>query len=343
MARWLVTDGDRQFSARDIEELKELARQGDVSAGAMIQPPGAADWLYATEVPELKGLVRARVSAPDDEVDFRPDRGPALRNALLVILLAVAAVGGWYFYKYGTNVPDVDSLSLIGGPNGLELSQMLVTEDGAPLRGDPSDSSRVISQLAKDTRIQLLAKRGPWYQVDSSGSKGWVAVDHVIPAYFFADARERENFDPVYNPDRYLFVHNSRWLRLPPDKPDSDNLTVFQFLMKNDSKFEMTDIKLLATIKDRGGRVLEEKEITITGSVPRYYAAVVGTVNPPDDQPELPKRLVTYHTFSQEMKGADDEEWLRWADGIEVEMSSSNYAEADIKLLQATALPSKGR
>ncbi len=341
MARWLVTDGDRQFSARDIEELEELARRGEISAGSMIQPPGASDWLYATEVPELKGLVRSRPSTADDDDDFRPPRGNGLRNVLVALLVATVAVGGWYFYHWSAELEDPDTFSLIGGPNGLELSEMLVTADQAVLHGDPSQSSRVVTRLTKDQRIRLLAKRNDWYQVEADGQRGWVSVSDVIPAYFFADEHQRENFDPVYNPDRYLFVHNPRWLKLPPDNPDAENVTVFQFLLKNDSKFEMTDIKLLATIMDKGGRTLEEKEITIDGSVPKYYAATVGTVNPPDDQKDGLRRLMTYTSFSTEMKGADDEEWLRWADGIEVQMSSSNYAEADIKLLQATAKPVK--
>mgnify|MGYP002640568401 CR=1 FL=1 len=340
MARWLVTDGDRQFSAKDIGELEELARRGEISAGSMIQPPGASDWLYATEVPELKGLVRSRPASADDDDDFRPPRGNGMRNVVLALLGAAVVVGGWYFYHWASNIPDVEELSLIGGPGGLELSQMLVTADQASLHREPSAKSATVTNLFKDQRIRLLAKRDDWYQIEADGQKGWVAVQDVIPAYFFADARERENYDPIYNPDRYLFVHNPRWLKLPPDNPDAENVTVFQFLLKNDSKFEMTDIRLNAIIMDKGGRVLEEKEIAIEGSVPKHYAAVVGTVNPPDDQPDVPKRLMTYSSFSKELKGAPDEEWLRWADGIEVYMSSANYAEADIKLLQATAITS---
>jgi hypothetical protein len=337
MARWLVTDGDRQFSAKDISELEELARRGEISAGSMIQPPGASDWLYATEVPELKGLVRSRPSSADDDDDFRPPRGNTVRNVLIAALVAAMAVGGWYLFYWSSNITDVDELSLIGGPGGLELTEMLVTAEQAALHREPSVKSATTTNLFKDQTIRLLAKRNEWYQVDADGQRGWVSVDDVIPAYFFANARERDNYDPIYNPDRYLFVHNPRWLKLPPDNPDAENVTVFQFLLKNDSKFEMTDIRLLATIKDRSGRVLEEKEISIEGSVPKYYAAVVGTVNPPEGQEDSPRRLMTYSSFSDELKGADDEEWLRWADGIEVPMSSANYAEADIKLLQATA------
>ena len=51
MARWLVTQGDQQFSAQDLAELKEIAKSGKVGPGDMVQPPGATDWLYASELP----------------------------------------------------------------------------------------------------------------------------------------------------------------------------------------------------------------------------------------------------------------------------------------------------
>ncbi len=342
MARWLVTDGDRQFSARDIEELKELAKRGEISSGSMIQPPGASDWLYATEVPELRGLARSRPTAADDDDEFTRSSGAGARKLLVVALLVVVIVGGYLFYANAASIPDVSQLSLLGGPNGLELSQMLVTEPSAPLRRSADAGAAVLTHLEKDSRIKLLAKRGPWYQVQSDkGANGWVAIDHVIPAYFFADERERENYDPIYNPDRYLYVSNSRWLQLPAENAKADNVTVFEFRLKNDSKFEMDNIKLMATIKDRNKNVLEQKEITLTGSVPRYDAVAVGTVSPEDKDPDGPKRLMTYHAFSKEAKGMPDEYWLRWADGIEVEMSSSNYVEADIVLLQANAVVKK--
>ena len=56
MAGWLVTQGDRQFQAEDLSELKRLAASGSLGPGDMVQPPGASDWLYATEIDELKDL-----------------------------------------------------------------------------------------------------------------------------------------------------------------------------------------------------------------------------------------------------------------------------------------------
>ena len=75
MSRWLVTQGDRQFSVEDLGELKKLAQSGKLSGGDMVQPPGATDWLYAAELPELKGLLSstARRKDDDDEPVWVPD------------------------------------------------------------------------------------------------------------------------------------------------------------------------------------------------------------------------------------------------------------------------------
>ena len=69
MARWLVTQGDHQFSAADLNELKQLAQAGTVGPGDMVQPPGTSDWLYATELPELAGLFGAQDEDDDDDCD----------------------------------------------------------------------------------------------------------------------------------------------------------------------------------------------------------------------------------------------------------------------------------
>ena len=67
MSRWLVTQGDHQFSAADLTELKQLAQSGSVGPGDMVQPPGTSDWLYASEIPELDALFGD--SKDDDEGD----------------------------------------------------------------------------------------------------------------------------------------------------------------------------------------------------------------------------------------------------------------------------------
>ncbi len=339
MPRWLVTQGDRQFAAENLAQLKELARRGEIGPGDMIQPPGAADWLYAAEVPELQGLLpeagATHQADTDDDIAFRRK---GIGAGVLVPLLLLVVVGGalamWYYTKHVFEA-DYDIL----GKDGLALTEMLVTEVDAPVRKEPADGAPKVAEVDKDSKVQLLAKRGGWYEVElPDGTRGWMAVDDVVPAYFFADAKTREDYDPIYNPDRYIFVKNSDWKQLPNDR--NENVTVFQFLLQNKSKFEMTDLVLKATIKDKDDHVLETREFSIEGSVPPYANAWVGTLNPPEDQPDAPARAMTDTLFKQ-LAEKDPDLQLRWADGIEVQMQSEGFVEANIDIVQVRAVPKK--
>ena len=61
---WRITRGDQMFTAKDVAELKLMAVEGKIESGDLVQPPGRTDWLYASEVSELKGLIKFK---PIDE------------------------------------------------------------------------------------------------------------------------------------------------------------------------------------------------------------------------------------------------------------------------------------
>jgi len=163
-------------------------------------------------------------------------------------------------------------------------------------------------------------------------------VDSVIPAYYFADSATRESYDPLYNPDRYVFVKNSSWMQLPDQR--ANNITIFQFMLQNKSKFPMSHIKLLATIKDKNDKQIERREIRVEGNVPKFDSVMVGTLSPPEDNPEGPKRLMTGSKYSK-LAQADPSLALRWAEGVEVHMASEGFVEANIDLLEVRAVPLK--
>ena len=328
MARWLVQQGDRQFAAEDLAELKKLAAQGNLSATDMVQPPGAADWLYATEVPELQGLIQSQSSSGDFDDEPLPQRNPLPLIVVFLLLIAAGAGGAWY---YSQKLPQKGDLDLIG-ENGLALTEVLITEENAPLYAKPDGATN--GTLPKDTSAAILGKRGPWYHVKhQDGAEGYVKVEHVVPAYFFADKDTRLDYDPLYNPDTYISVKNASWLQLDEK---NRNLTIFQFMIHNQSKFVMTDLILVATIKDKNGRELEQVEIPIEGSIPRHEHVMVGTLAAEEIDGE--KRLMTTDMFN-ELAEADEEVNLRWSDGVEVEMQTSGFTEANIDILQVRAVP----
>lgn len=333
MARWLVTQGDHQFSAADLNELKQLAQAGTVGPGDMVQPPGTSDWLYATELPELAGLFGAQDEDDDDDWDLPKTRN---RTPLAAVLIGLVALGGYGMWDYGQKLPSHEDLEIIGGTTGMALTEMIASSNTS-VRSEPSESAASVGSIDKDETLQLLGKRGDWYNIrNASGTEGFVASNTVVPAYYFADAETRQSYDPIYNPDRYVFVKNSSWMQLPDQR--EDNITIFQFLLQNKSKFPMTDIRLLATIKDKNDRVIEEQEIRIEGAIPPHDGVMVGTLRPTKTADGETPRLMTTSAL-ESMAKDDDTVMSRWTDGVELAMESEGFVEANIDLLQVRAIP----
>ncbi|MEL6341981.1 MAG: DUF4339 domain-containing protein [Myxococcota bacterium] len=333
MARWLVTQGDDQFSAQDLNELKQLARTGRLGPGDMVQPPGASDWLYATEIPELKDQFPDTSGGyDDDDLDYKP-RGSLPQGPIIGILLILVAVVGYGMYYFAVRMPTDEDLEF-----ALGLTELIVTADPAQVYADPDANASKIGTLTKDSQVQLRGKQGEFYAVEKAdGSiRGWVSVRDTIAGYQFKDSRTRDDYDPIYNPDRYVFVQNASWMQLPNQR--EENITNFQFMLKNKSKFEMKDIVLLATIKDKSDRVLEKKEIAIEGSIPAYASVMVGTLEPGEDaEDDAVGQKMTDEMFNK-LREDDPELSLRWSLGVNVQMESENFSEANIDLLGLSAV-----
>lgn len=331
MARWRVAQGNLQFTAEDLAELQRFARQGKIGPGDLIQPPGAADWLYALEMDELKTHIKQNPGA----LDMDAPRRSGLQGVLAVVLLAGIAACSYGIYYFVSAIPEPDELELLG-EKGLKLTEVLATAS-APLRATPDDSAESVGNSPKNGKLALLAKRGGWYRVrDAANNEGWVKVDEVVPAYLFAGAEARQDYDPLYNPDRYVAVKNSSWMQLPDQQ--KNNVTVFQFMLTNESKFSMDSVKLLATIKDSKDQVLEKKEITIDGLIPPRADTMVGTLAPdPKDKADVP-RLMTDVSFL-ELQKQDPDLALRWSAGIEVQMETKEFEKAVIDVLEVRAIP----
>ena len=335
MGRWLVTQGDHQFSAADLSELRDLATSGSVGPGDMVQPPGASDWLYASEIPELSSIFESQDGTHVDDDDWELPKTRS-KGPLTAILLAIVAAGGYGMYHYGSQLPKHEDLEILGGTTGMALTEMIASSN-ASIRADPSETASAVGSITKDDTVQLLGKRGDWYNVaNKSGAKGFVETDKVVPAYYFADAETRSSYDPIYNPDRYVFVKNSSWMQLPDQR--EENITIFQFLLQNKSKFEMTDIRLLATIRDKNDRVIETQEITIMGTIPAHDGVMVGTLKPDAKDQEAAAELMTTSLFESRLKD-DNALMSRWSDGVELAMESEGFVEANIDLLQVRAIP----
>ena len=335
MGRWLVNQNDTQFSVGSLAELKELAQSGRLSGGDMIQPPGANDWLYATEIDELRTLVGGALTDDVDDFSYKSS-GRALSAIGVLLMLAVLVLGGggmWYFIG---QIPDPDA-SLIG-EGGLTYSQMIVTDANQVLLLEAEQDSKVVTGLQQDQVLDLLAKRGDFYKARTEGgSEGWVSIHGVIPMYLLGGGDVREEYDPLYNPDRYVYVLNASWLQLPEQR--DTQVTVFQFMLRNTSAYDVTDLAMLATIRDAKGHELETVEIKIGGLVKANSDTMVGMLAPADDAEDDAETTLLTSSSLQTMAEDDPDVYLRYTDGIEITMSALEFTEADIDIVELRAIP----
>lgn len=336
MSRWMVNVRGQQFSASGMDEMRRLAREGRLGPGDIVQPPGATDWLYALEVPELKGMLRMDLA----ELDAPPspqtrEMSPAVKWGLAG-LLAVGSVGAWaYAYSLSQSIPQAGDLELLG-ERGLKFTEVLVTaEPAAQLHASDSTSSQVVGSIPKNATASLLGKRGDWYRLRADGAEGYAKITDVIPAYFFDD-KAQQTYKPLYYPDQYFSVRNISWTMLPDDA--RRNVTVFNFLLGNDSPYPMTDIKLKALIKDASGRVLEEKEVAVEGVLKPQSDAMVGTIKADPKDKTSVDRIVLDSLYAEEA-GRDPKVGERWMDGVEVQQTTTGFTGAEIKLLEVRAVP----
>jgi hypothetical protein len=329
MSQWLVTADDSQFSVDGVGELKQLATEGKVRASDMVQRPGSSEWVYAGELTELSGLFSD--SSPPDSDEFELKKSSSSGTIIAGILIVIALIGGGAIF---TMAPKLDD----GGKgifDELSYSEMLVTEMGAPVHKEADAGSPVVANLAKDEKVALLAKRGKFYRTrTSAGQEGWIASNKVIPGYLLAGIEVRAELDPLYNPDRYVEIANSSWIQLPDQR--EDKITVFQFHLRNRAQYVMTDLVLLATVKDAKGSVLEKLEIPIEGDIPSDGSTWVGTLGA--EEKTEPSRSMTKYTLN-EMAEDDPELQLRYSDGVEVIMTSEEFTDATIDILELRAKP----
>lgn len=345
MDRWLVNQDNHQSSVDGLAELVKLARAGRLSAGDMVQPPGATDWLYASEIPEIADALPDTSGGAAGDDDLMPRRGPgalvggsvAIAGVLGVVLLVGLAAMLYFF----TQLPSGGE-RLVGAGGALSYSEMLVKMDRVPLRSEPTASATSSVSLSREDVVELRAKRGDFYRVATeSGDEGWVAVDEVLPLYLLGGGEVVMEYDPLYNPDRYCSVRNASWLAL--DEEDA-NLTVFEFYLYNESEYAMTDLVIQATIKDARGNELERVEIPVEGRIPPEGTTMVGTLDPEgaegmsDEERRRGKRLLTKQMFD-ELATADPDLMLRYKSGVEVPMRIADFTEASIDIIELRAIP----
>ena len=162
---WLVTTDNDQFSAKSLEDLKKKARSGELSPGDLVQPPGARDWLYAIELPEMSDCFASTQST----IQYDPKPSPIRKLFALSLLLGgIGLFGGAYHYYQ--LIPQTADLQLIG-EKGLNHDEGLITTEKASLFATP-DKKKRIGYVNKNKVFKLLSKKYGYFQVEYETLEG---------------------------------------------------------------------------------------------------------------------------------------------------------------------------
>jgi hypothetical protein len=248
------------FTAKDVAELKLMAVGGKIEAGDLVQPPGRTDWLYASEVGELKGLITFK--PVDEDLFIQKPPSPWFKRLVGLIGAFSAILGFTALYQSFQARPDISSTALFGDHEGsLGPLEALATVH-ANLLAEPDSKAAKVGEMLKDARVSLKSKKGDFYEIEmTDGKTGFVGTRQVVPGYLFSQEL-MDKYDPLFNPDQYLQLLNYSWV--PSGEPDDpETLTHLMFEIQNPTDYPMIGVTLKVTFEDGQGVELGIKNIEI--------------------------------------------------------------------------------
>ncbi len=267
---WRITRGDQQFTVKDVAELKLMGVGGKIRPSDLIQRPGGTDWLYATEVAELQGLLKVPTRAEDDVEWGRkgPIIPPKLAKVVSVLLFfGIIVVGFIGLFVLWQQANDKGPPKLFGAHEGAMSPLAALATESANLLKEPDSRSAKVGVVEKDDRVELIRKLGDFYEVETGGgAMGWVGAGQLIPGYMF-DQELADKYDPLFNPDTYLQLTNYSWT--PVGEEDTpETLTEMQFGLSNPTEYGMAGVMLHITFYDGGDRVMGQKDFEVPRLLP---------------------------------------------------------------------------
>jgi len=248
---WRITRGDQQFTVKDVAELKLMAAGSKIESSDLIQCPGGTEWLYATEVIELSGLIKIKPLTDDDDLEFGRKRGSSPFMRKLAAILTVAMLGAAFFglYYIYDHRPDPESTKLFGGGEGdLDPLEALATENAA-LLGEPDGAADQVGVVKSNSRVELHDRQGDFFKVTTAaGETGWVGTKQVAPGYLF-DATSHERWEPFFYPEDYIVIQPLSWTNRDEDDK-SETLTDMLFAINNPTDFGISNMIVEITFVD---------------------------------------------------------------------------------------------
>lgn len=330
---WRITRGDQQFTVKDVAELKLMAAGSKIESNDLIQSPGGTEWLYATEVTELIGLIKTKpVEEDDDDIGFgRRKRGSSPFVHKLAAVLTIAMLGAAFFglYFIYTHRPDPEATKLFGDGSGtLQPLDALATENAALLE-QPDGGASQVGVVEANSRVELTGRQGDFFSVTTaSGKSGWVGTKQVAPGYLF-DSTAHERWEPFFYPEEYIVIQPLSWTnRDEDDKPET--LTDMLFAINNPTDFGISAMVVEITFVDADS---EKTLDTVRFEVDEFLSPGEGHELPPleFDVPSLESTvarpvLLQANTHLPGDVGKAEEKW-----NAEVEVKKAAEAAAEVE------------
>ncbi len=171
---------------------------------------------------------------------------------------------------------DSFEVSKADGTTGWLSSESVVAVVMGPMEGmatqysnllaQPDSSAAVLGEVKVNEVVQLLQKRGDFYEVTAGSDTGWMGTSQVLPGYMFSQVL-KERYDPKFNPNAYVQIANQSWT--PSGEPDQpDTMTNMLFHLVNPTPYGMTGIVLRITFFDGDDREIATQDFEVPRLLP---------------------------------------------------------------------------
>jgi|GEM_PF-1661874 len=225
---------------------------------------GGLVWMWMTP-PELlvadKAVVLSRTALSSQPGMENPDGAPVEKYAILQV---VGATEGSF------------EVSNAKGDTGWISTDAVVPVVMGPLEGmatqysnllaQPDSSAAKLGEVKNNEVVELLQKKGGFYEVKTASGTGWMGTSQLLPGYMFSQVL-KERYDPKFNPNAYVQLANYSWTPSgEPDKPET--MTNMLFHLVNPTPYGMSGVVLRITFFDGDDKEIASQDFEVPRLLP---------------------------------------------------------------------------
>ncbi|MBJ93586.1 MAG: hypothetical protein CMP23_03840 [Rickettsiales bacterium] len=134
------------------------------------------------------------------------------------------------------------------------------------LLAQPDSNASKVGEVKLNEVVELLEKKGDFYQVNTASGTGWLGTSQVLPGYMFSQVL-KERYDPKFNPNAYVQLANYSWT--PSGEPDQpETMTNMMFHLVNPTPYGMSGVVLRITFFDGDDREIATQDFEVPRLLP---------------------------------------------------------------------------